>query len=105
MGHLVSVMGRMQNLLKRKGNKTDFTILKCNRNYFFDRYQVITPLTVFEVQQTLKSRNPDKGILRTKKKTNKRQNRVKFSEEIYLLKFFTSFSVDSQVVVLRKLEQ
>ena len=97
--------GAPQNLLKRKGNKTDFTILKCNRNYFFDRYQVLTPLTVFEVQQTLKSRNPDKGILKTKKKTNKRQNRVKFSENIYLLKFFTSFSVDSQVVVLRKLEQ
>ena len=29
----------------------------------------------------------------------------KFKHGIYLLKFFTSFSVDSQVVVLRKLEQ
>ena len=97
--------GAPQNLLKRKGNKTDFTILKCNKNYFFDRYQVLTPLTVFEVQQALKSRNPNKGILKSKKKTSKRQNRVKFSDEIYLLKFFTSFSVDSQVVVLVKSEQ
>ena len=67
-----------------------------------EKFEIMTPLRVWEVRDALKSLNPNKAILKTKKKTGKNKKNVRFTSEIYLLKFYDVFGNDSQVVVIRK---
>ena len=96
--------GPPQNLAKRKGT-VNFTLWKCHRNYFYEKFEIMTPLRVWEVRDALKSLNPNKAILKTKKKTGKNKNQVRFTSELYLLKFYDVFGNDSQVVVIKRSDQ
>ena len=96
--------GPPMNVARRK-QKTNLTLFKCNRHYFYEKFNVLSGLKVWEIRDCLSSQNQSKSILRLKPKSakaKKRQRGVTFNEESYLLKFYHSFTDDSQVLILKR---
>ena len=87
------------------GHGCNLTLFKCNRHYFYEKFDVLSGLKVWEIRDCLLSQNQSKSILRLKPKTakaKKRQRGVTFNEEVYLLKFYHNFNDDSQVLILKR---